>query len=42
MDGVKVDEMEFYTPSRQPTEKELQKLALVQDCHNKAFDNAYD
>ena len=41
-DEVETDELEFYTPSREPTEKELRKLALVQDRHNKAFDNAYD
>ena len=41
-DGVNKDEVKFYTPSREPTEKEKRKLELVQERFNKAFDNAYE
>ena len=41
-DGVDKDEVKFYTPTREPTEKEKRKLELVQERFNKAFDNAYE
>ena len=41
-DGVHKDEVKFYTPSQEPTEKERRKLELVQERFNKAFDNAYE
>ena len=40
--GVDKDKAKFYTPSREPTEKEKRKLELVQERYNKAFDNAFE
>ena len=34
-DGMGDDETVFYTPNREPTEKETRKLTLIQDRYNK-------
>ena len=41
-DSVDKDEAKFYTPTREPTEKERRKLELVQEGYNKAFNNAFE
>ena len=41
-DDVDKDKAKFYTPTREPTEKEKRKLDLVQERYNKAFDNAFE
>ena len=41
-DGILEEDMPTYTPDRIPTEKEQRKLLVVQERHNKAYDNALE
>ena len=39
-DGISEENYATYTPDRQPTDKEKRKLAVIQERHNKSYDNA--
>ena len=40
--GISEDDYATYTPDRQPTKKEKRKLAVIQEQHNKSYDNAME
>ena len=41
-DGIHEDDVGTYTPSWQPTDKEKRRLAVIQERHNKSYDNAME
>ena len=41
-DGISEEGYAAYTPDRQPTDKEKRRLAVIQERHNKSYDNALE
>ena len=41
-DGIGKENYATYTPDRQPTEKEKWRLAVIQERHNKSYNNALE